>query len=233
MWIRHHLATLGLAASLVAVLGGPAAGAKDTHVASVLGANVVLSIPKGYCALDKNSRADNQPLSLLEEANTGRNIILLMFADCKQLQRFRTTGQSLSNSGVYMAPASARHPVKMPRARFVTEIASAFKRQRQLVDQGHEEGKRRVSQQDVGVEVEQVVNLGLLHSDDTAAYTGIVQTLQVEGSGKVQVAIVTGITLVRERVISVNLSADYSGHDTVTGLLAAQRELVKALIAAN
>jgi len=41
------------------------------------------------------------------------------------------------------------------------------------------------------------------------------------------------VRLVRERVISVNLSAEYRGKDTVTGLLAAQRGIVRALIAAN
>jgi len=60
-----------------------------------------------------------------------------------------------------------------------------------------------------------------------------VQTWQVEGGGKEQVVTVEGLTLVRERVISVNLSAEYRGKDTVTGLLAAQRGIVRALIAAN
>ena len=231
MFSRRHLVALGLGASLLAAMV-TAAGAKDRHVASVLGADIVLSIPQGYCALDRNNPVDEETITTLEQVNAGRNTVLLMFADCKQLERLRTTGQSLSNSGVYLAPASARSPVKMSRSQFVREIAQVFK-QRDLVEKWSEEGTRRVNAQDAGVEVERNVNLGLLHSDDTAVYTGVVQTLHVEGEGKAQIATVGGLTLVRRRVVSVNLSAPYSGKATVKSLLSTQRDLVKALLAAN
>lgn len=246
MLMRRRLVTLGLGVSLLGATScggvgthhsegpiGSTAGAKDTHIASVLGADVVLSIPKGYCALDKKNRVDQEPISTLEQVNAGRNVILLMFADCKQLEMFRTTGESLSNSGVYMAPRSARRPVKMSRAQFVAEFTAQLKQQKQLTDKGHDEGKRRVKEQNAGAEIERNVNLGVLHSDDTAVYTGVLQTWQVEGGGKEQVVTVGGLTVVRERVISVNLSAEYRGKDTVTGLLTAQRGIVRALIAAN
>lgn len=229
MSMRRHLASLGLGASLLVVMGCSAAA--GTHRVSVLGADVVLSIPKGHCALDKHNRADNEVISALEQVNAGRNAILLMFADCKELETYRATGESVSNSGVYMAPGSARQPVRMSRAQFVAKVAEVFRQQQPLVAKGHEEAKRRVKAH--GAEIDQNVSLGLLRSDETALYTGVMQTWQVEGGGKVQVATVTGLTVVRERVISINLSADYKGRDTVTALLATQRGLIRALIAAN
>jgi hypothetical protein len=231
MVMRRHLVTLGLGASLLLAVGS-AVEAKDAHIASVLGADVVLSIPKGYCPLDKTTPADKAAISTLEQVNAGRNAILLMFADCKQLEAFRTMGQSLSNSGAYMAPASARRPIKTSRAQFVAEIAQVIK-QRQLPAKGHEEAKQRVKELNAGVEIARNVDLGLLHSDDTAVYTGVLQTWQAEGGGTIQVVTIASLTLVRERVISVNLSVPVDGKDPVPALLAAQRGIVKALIAAN
>ena len=232
MLTRRHLVALGLGASLLLAIGSTA-GAKDTQIASVLGADVVLPVPKGYCALNKENPADKEVISSIEQVNAGRNTVLMVFADCKQLQAFRTKGQDLSNSGSYMTPASRREPLKMPRARFVAEMAKVLKQEKGPMDQAVEEAKRRAKAQETGTEIDQNVNLGLLHSDDTGAYMGVLQTLQVDGGGKTQVAIVAGLTLVRERVISVNLAAPGHGRDTVNALLAAQRAIVKALIAAN
>jgi len=232
MLTRRHLVALGLGASLLLAIGS-AAGAKDARIASVLGADVVLPVPKGYCALNKENPADKEVISSIEQVNAGRNTVLMTFADCKQLQAFRTEGQDLSNYGGYLAPASVRQPVKTPRAQFVADFAKVFKQQKGLVDQAVEEAKRRVKAQNAGTEIEQNVNLGLLHSDETAVYTGVSQTWQVEGGGKTQIVTVAGLTLVRERVISVNLSAPGNGKDAVNALLAVQRGIVRALIAAN
>lgn len=232
MLTRRHLVALGLGASLFLAIGS-AAGAKDTHIASVLGADVVLPVPKGYCVLNKENPADKAVISSMEQLNAGSNTVLLMFADCKQLTAFRTKGEDLANYGSYLAPASRREPLKMPRARFVAEMAKALKERKDLTDQAAAEAKRRVKAQDTGTEIDQTVILGLLHSDDTGAYIGLLQTWQVDGNGKTQQTTVSGLTLVRERVISVNLAAPGHNRDTVNALLAAQRGIVKALIAAN
>jgi len=205
----------------------------DTRTVSVHGTNVVFPVPDGHCALSKQHEADKRALALIEQVNKGRNTVLMMFADCKQLQAFRSDGGDLSNYGSYLAPRSARKPVRMPRARFTTIIGAQFEKQKAAIERAQEEAKQRVKATGLNSEIQENIHLGLLHRDRNAAYTGLLQIWRTEGAQDTKIAAVTALTLVRERVISINLSAPHTGDSTIQALLDDQQALVGKLIKTN
>ena len=207
MQIRHAL--FGLTVALVLSATGPV-HAQSKQTVSLIGANVVLPIPSGYCAMTNSNAADAQLISLIERVNNGRNKLLLMFADCAQLKMFRTSGKDLSNYGSYLAPVSANRPVKIPRAHFAKIIGKQFEKQKKMIEKAMKEAEQRVRNNAPGLDLQKNENLGLIHRDDTAAFTGVIQSWQTEGSAASRLATVTGLTLVRDRVVSLNLAAPYA-----------------------
>ena len=223
-------------ASVVLVIGLASPGlavAEDTRTISVNGNKIVFPVPAGHCALTKQHDADKKAISMIERVNENRNIVLMIFAECRQLTAFRSQKGDLSNYGSYFSPRSAHKPVKMPRARFARVIGMQFEKQKAAIEKAHEEAKRRVKATGTGREIQENVNLGLIDRDDNAAYTGLLQTWQVEGSTTTQIAAVTALTLVRERVISINLNAPHAGKATIKAMLDDQRTIVERLIATN
>jgi hypothetical protein len=216
---------IGLTLSVVAV-------ADDSRTISVYGTELLLPIPAGQCALTKQHMADRSVISLTEQVNEGRNSVLMMFADCKELEDLRTKAKKLSNLGNYLAPRSARKRVIMPRADFAKIIGTQLEKRKTLIENAMEEGKRRVNAASA-IEIQKNVHLGLIHRDDLAAYTGLVQTWHQEGNATLRIATVSALTLVRGRVVAINRSAPYEGNITVTALLGDQRTLVMRLVAAN
>lgn len=227
---RRLLVLFGL---LVVVSGSSHALAKDARTVSLLGANLVLPIPKGYCPLSAAHPADKDLMSRTERTVGTRNRVLLMFADCAQLKRYRSTGTAMSNSGSYMAPKSARKPVRMPRSKFARVIGAQIKKQTGAIKKAQRKMTERINKEGNGAELKGNKNLGLVRQDDTAAFMGLVQTWQAEGSSKILAGSVTGLTLVRERIVSLNLYAPYEGRKTIESLLKAQRANIKRLIEAN
>lgn len=223
-------------ASVVLVIGLACPGlavAENTRTISVNGTKIVFPVPAGHCALTKQHDADKKAISIIERVNENRNIVLMIFAECRQLTAFRSQKGDLSNYGSYFSPRSARKPVKMPRARFAKVIGKQFEKQKATIEKAQEEAKRRVKAAGTGREIQKNENLGLIDRDDDAAYTGMLQTWQVEGSATTRVAAVTALTLVRERIISINLNAPHAGKNTIKAMLDDQRTMVKRLIATN
>ena len=152
--------------------------------------------------MTKQNKADRAAISLIERVNETRNTLLVMFADCKQLKAFRSEAHGLSDYGSYLAPRSAKKPVKMPRARFAKLIGAQFEKQKVAIKKAQEEAAARIKSSGLETNMQNNVNLGLIHRDDNAAYTGLLQTWYREGAELTRVATVTALTLVRKRVIS-------------------------------
>ena len=177
--------------------------------------------------------ADRDLLALLRQVNSKRNVVLAMFADCGELNSFRAKGTALSRTGSYLAPFTAAHKtLKMSRAKFADVIAKQLKRE-DLASSAHEEAKKRVREADAKSVLEENVNLGLIHQDDSGAFLGLLQNWSYEGGEQIRVAVVTGMTVVRRKIVSINLSAPHQGWLTVERLLAAQRKNINRLIVAN
>lgn len=230
IFTRRLLVLFGL---LALAPGASHALAQDAGTVSLLGAKVVLPVPKGYCPLTTAQAADKDLISRTERTVGVRNRLLLMFADCAQLKRYRSRGISLSNFGSYMAPKSAKKPLKMSRSRFTRLMGEQIEKQKDAIVKAQRQMTERLNKEGNRAALAGNENLGLIHQDDSAAFMGLVQTWQAEGSAKILVGAVTGLTLVRERVVSLNLYAPYKGKKSINALLTAQRANIERLIAAN
>lgn len=226
-----------LSASLaIMVATAPAATGSPAVTVSIHGTEVVLPIPDGHCVLSDANAADRQRLSIVKRVNKGRNIVLALFADCAKLRAFRETGARLGGLGSYLAPASgAKRRYSMSRDRFVALMAKNFagREGRAAIAKAQAEAKRRIKDIDRRISLNENVNLGLVHKDETGVYSGAVQNWQNEGEAPIRFAVVFGLTLVRHKIVTTQVSRSYEGQETIERLVAADRAFVRRLIEAN
>ena len=219
-----------LALCLVAATTAPAWSA-DTKTPRSFGLG--LPPPDGYCELSAAYPADRDVLSTADQLNAGHNRVLAIFADCGELDAMRGKGVTLSNYAMYLMPMAAGDaPIAMSRQDMIEALADAFS-ETDAVGQARDTIRDRLSEADMAIELQELVGLGLLHRDDTALFTGVLTRTEAQDTGVEVSAVVTGMTLVGGRLVSLNLGAPYDGQRTVDDLLARQRRNVKALIDAN
>jgi len=196
---------------------------------------LTLPPPAGFCDLDPSQPADQEMLSVIQQLNAGHNQVLAISADCDQLDSLRAKGKLLTNYAMYLMPLSAGElPVSMSRAELIETIAASLGQFDGALDRAEDIMRDRLNEADAAIELQDLVNIGLLHRDDTALFTGILTRAMDPGTGKEEVtAVVTGLTLVSNRIVTLNLSAPYSGRPTLDGLLDEQRNNIQRLIDAN
>lgn len=222
-------------AALALAIAAPARAEPPAKV-SIYGTEVVLPIPPGNCRLNEAVPADKEMLDMMRRINKGRNLVLAVFANCESLTAHRAKGAPLSITGSYLASlTAAKKRVSMPRSHFTKMMARILnnKKMQPKIQAAQDEAKKRVKNADVGGSLDGNQNLGVLHQDDDGAYLGLVQTWRTEGGPPAKFATIVGMTLVRQKAISMNLAADYEGTKTLDALLAQQRENIRRLIAAN
>ncbi len=196
---------------------------------------ITLPPPDGFCELDAAHPADRDMLSLIQELNAGHNQVLAISAECSQLNALRGKGVLLSNYAMYLMPLSAGEiPSSMSRAQVIESVAGAFGQFDSALDRAEDVMRDRLANADAAIELQDLVNVGLLHRDDDALFTGILTRAVDPATGEEEVtAVVTGLTLVANRIVTLNLSAPYEGRPTLDGLLAEQRQNVQRLLDAN
>ena len=189
--------------------------------------------PNGYCALSPSHFADREMLDTTEQLNAGHNRVLAIFAECGQLQAMRAKGAIVSNYAMYLMPLSAGDaPLEMPRAELIEALAQALN-QNDPFARARDTVRERIEEADMAIELQDMVGLGLLHRDDTAVFTGVLTRTAVEGAGIDVSAVVSGMTLISGRIVSLNLAAPYDGQETVDSLLAQQRGNIRQFLDSN
>lgn len=224
---------LTVAAVVVFTAAASPADAQRLRKADVLGAKVALPVPPGYCPLRLREPADKQAIEIIERVHAGRNTMLLMFANCLELEAYRRDGTPLKNYGTYLAPDSATEPVKVSRAVFSGIMAKQFEEQKASIEQAQENAKNQHNAEGKGASLAESDILGVVHKDASAAYHGVVQNWQTEGSEKLRVSMIAALTVVRERVISINLQGPHRGKKSLRKLLRRQKRNIKRLVSAN
>jgi hypothetical protein len=228
-------AAMGAAVFTASFAAGPAAAqtSQGTTQSAALKLGVALPLPQGHCPMSEQQPAEREIIELTRQINQGRNFVMAMFADCGELESLRGEGRALDNYGGYLAPISAgTEPLAMPRGQFLAAIAKAFAQQ-DPVAAIEDEMRERVERADLALEVGEMAGLGLIHQDDTAVYTGVIQSLVMEDGSSERVVAITGITLVQGHPVSVNLFAPFRDSATVETLLVAQRQNLARFVAAN
>ena len=197
-------------------------------------AELVLPVPDGYCQVTGSHPADLELLATWEESNRPRNRVLAVFADCGELDDYRADGTPTTHHGGYMAPASADgRRVLMTRPQFVAQMADVIRSQGLPVATIEAEARQTIQRVAPEIELQDIVQLGLLRADDDAAYLGVLQKWHYAPGDTEVLAIVTGLTLVRGQVVNLTLAVPYENEGSLDRALAMQQGNIQRLVAAN
>jgi hypothetical protein len=164
------------------------------------------------------------------------NRLLGFYADCKQLNDWRTSKRALLEDFAQYQTTIAAIDAPAPAV-----PAEAIK---QLCNEQREAGEKmvsglapdlkiRIEEAVRGVEINQVRSLGVVAEDATACYAALVQRLKAQNGKDVTIVALFATTFVQGKLVFYYLYSPYRSAQTVTALLAKQRLNVVALQAAN
>lgn len=230
--MTRYLVSLSL---FFALLAPPQYAAADTAEVVIGGRSAQVELPNGYCAMSELKPSDARLIGFLRTANKGTNTVRLTFADCSQLQLWRTGElETLDDYGYISTPDKLENtPVNMKLPAFV-ELMSKSLNGAGMKDfeRGVEEGTDRAKEQLPQIEFNELQNLGIIFEDNRAVYLGIIQKLRTEGGAEKVVLGSAANTMLNNRVAHIYLYTTFSD-DALATLLGNARTLVDRTIAAN
>jgi hypothetical protein len=213
------------------------AHAQTTFSETVEGRSINFVVPDGYCVLGTKTEQERLWVEGQRELNKGRNTLVAVFADCKELARYRANPDArVTRHGQYALPLNngkiSPLPASYSRARALGEIKKALpKLEASTVQEGV---NKRI--EDVGFNRKDInignMNLGLLDETAEALFIGMGGVYEVKGK-KQRVSGVTLFTMVNGILVVAHSYEDYSGADTFMRLLDKQKSLATRFVAAN
>ncbi|MFH1241537.1 MAG: hypothetical protein V1689_04165 [Pseudomonadota bacterium] len=205
--------------------------AVDAQAASVtlLGRSIEIVIPNGYCEAGNNP-ADAEMVRRVREGIGNSNQIIVMFADCRELGKFRRVkGFMLDNYGQILAqtPKGQLRAFKgVTRPEFIQKMGGKAN-----FNDAFKKADARLKQ--VVPSYQSGENLGLLSTDSNGLYIGVLSTI-TDDDGKPRTIVgVLGMTLVKELAISINLYQAYQKSPDLRGLLVRQQSAMAGFVRAN
>jgi hypothetical protein len=87
--MRPWIGALGVAGLVMAALVAGPARAQDIETVQADGHALRLPIPAGYCRFTRQSPLEIELMRMQDLAQAGKNRVLLMFGDCRQLEKIR------------------------------------------------------------------------------------------------------------------------------------------------
>lgn len=210
--------------------------AASAETLTLAGKTVVLEPPQGYCALDAARPQEAELIAFNEKMQQPRNHVIMQLADCEELAEFRAgKRQNFDKYGQYFTPISdgaVKLVTGYARADFLADAAKELPKldSGALVDE-----VTKKARENAGADVAGVKFLGVLKQDDAGVYMGIAfgnlsvgnQSLAGSSMG------VVGLTLVNEVSVSLGLYRANVGPEAVPDLLAALRQTMASVVAAN
>jgi len=205
--------------------------AVDAQAATVtlLGRSVEIVIPNGYCETGNNP-ADAEMVRRTREGIGNSNQIIVLFADCRELEKFRRgKGSMLDNYGMILAqtPKGQLRAFKgVTRPEFIQKISGKAN-----FSDAFKKAEARIKQFVPSLQSQE--NLGLLSADSNGLYVGNLLTM-TDDEGKPRTIVgVMGMTLVKELSISINLYQVYKKSPDLRGLLARQQSAMAGFVRVN
>jgi hypothetical protein len=196
---------------------------------------VGLVLPEGHCELDPSEPADARIMSSIRGAIAGSNELVASFADCDELKGWRAgIKPTLDNFGQYMTLLQTLNQnIDMARPAFISEVCQ----QMRAVSPAENEvltskAGSRVEAIMEGVKVNEQKMLGVVGEDANGCYAALFQKMLAEVGGEKEIAGVFTTTLVKGKIIYLNLYAPF-GDGVVDRLLTAQKALAKRFVEAN
>lgn len=218
---------------LASLLGLPCL-AKDAKVGQT---SVTLTAPSGQCELDPGQPSDARMLQITEStlASVG-NRLLGFYADCKQLNDWRTGKRALLEDFAQYQTAIAAMDAPAPAApaEAIKQLCSQQREASEKVVTGiATDMKARIEEAVRGVQLNQVRSLGVVAEDANACYAALVQRFKAETGKDVTIMALFATTFVQGKLVLYYLYSPYRTAQTMPALLAKQKLNVAALLAAN
>ncbi len=218
---------------LASLLGLPCL-AKDAKVGQT---SVTLTAPSGQCELDPGQPSDARMLQITEStlASVG-NRLLGFYADCKQLNDWRTGKRALLEDFAQYQTAIAAMDAPAPAApaEAIKQLCSQQREASEKMVTGiATDMKARIEEAVRGVQLNQVRSLGVVAEDASACYAALVQRFKAETGKDVTIMALFATTFVQGKLVLYYLYSPYRSAQTMTALLAKQKLNVAALLAAN
>ena len=202
------------------------------------GASLTLTLPAGHCPLERANASDRKVIDAVERLARKTNRVLALFADCTERAAFRAGTQStLDNFGQYMTPRKGARTTLAPAA-FAQRMTEELKSQGAEVLRGAEADTReRIGALKLSIRMGETRMLGVLRTDDRAAYLGIVVGGTTDGGASKLQAGVTAFGAVKGRIVFLNLYSRFTegpiGAETIIKLLEKSTQTFAATAEAN
>jgi len=218
---------------LASLLGLPCL-AKDAKVGQT---SVTLTAPSGQRELDPGQPSDARMLQITEStlASVG-NRLLGFYADCKQLNDWRTGKRALLEDFAQYQTSIAAIDAPAPAvpAEAIKQLCSQQREASEKVVTGiATDMKARIEEAVRGVQLNQVRSLGVVAEDANACYAALVQRFKAETGKDVTIMALFATTFVQGKLVLYYLYSPYRSAQTMPALLAKQKLNVAALLAAN
>lgn len=205
--------------------------AVDLQAATItlLGRSVEIVIPNGHCEFG-NHPADAEMVRRVKEGLGDSNQIIVLFADCREVVRFRGgKGAILDNYGQILAatPKGQLRALKgVTRPEFIQKISGKIN-----PSDAFKKASARLQKIDPSYQLQE--NLGILSADSNGVYIGILLTMTDDAGKPRRVLGVTGMTLVKDLAISINLYQAYNKSPDLEGLLVRQKSVMASFVEVN
>jgi hypothetical protein len=224
---------VSVAIGMIACSCWPVVGwAKDVSVGD---AAITLVAQPGYCSMSRERQPDVRAWQLVETTLKGRNRLLDLLADCKELSDWRTGQRQLLDHLVQYQVAlkleGHAFPNATPAVRSVCAATRKFGKQR--LQDIFADVRERMAQASSTIRVGEHKILGVLDETPTACFVGLLQSIKTELGTSKQQAVVYATLVVRERLIFFYRFAPYASPDVPAAMLRALKVDVNALLKAN
>ncbi len=196
------------------------------------------------CLLDPAaSKIERAVVDSQRRGNAGLNEVLGVFVSCDRLDRLRRGRESdLGQYGILLATlvqGELKPLAGLSRAEFLSRLEEELDRgvdMESLDLEGRMEAAleevNEVNEVSGGVRFNNVSQLGALQRSDTALYSGLLIRLQSAGA-PIEVASISGSTLLRGYMIQYSLYAPFEGESTLRGLIADLAPIMDEAVARN
>ncbi|MGH6880727.1 hypothetical protein [Hypericibacter sp.] len=216
-----------VALAMLLAFAGPLA-AEDVTVG---GKALSLEPPAGSCTYDRGNVFDAAAMQRAEDAQAGKNQVVLQFGRCDEFPQWRTGAAAFSEFGRIMLPLNypgAPQPLPLSRQKYLDIMAPKVPKLDPVdVERIEDQPSSKITNsQASGPQL-----LGLLDQDQNGLYVGFLGVLEVGGK-KYPLAGVGAVTMLGSVPASVNLYRPM-GKGAFDKLIDAQKAYVAELIRKN
>ncbi len=197
-----------------------------------------ISVPlrEGDCVLDRERYPDGVMIASLERLHAaGKYILVLSYADCARLEVWRRNPQNpMEDYGqVFFPKKYERQRLTIGRQAYVRSVVQATQGI-EAIDDELSEVVRKIEEAAPGIRMNELKSLGIIHVSDDVAILGTVQGMAGHDGASVLLNVgVTAFTLVKGTPLYLGRARIYQSEETIRDLLAEQKALIDALLAAN